>query len=201
MTKPANARWPELVIDVGRLIRRDNLADLKRRPADRPQAIEVAETVQASGLTVSTAGVPDGSDVVVSASLRPTMRGIEARVRATSSWEGECRRCLDPVVSPIEIDIMIPFLSDFDPDGEVSADDAEAYPIKDNRVDLGEALREELMLALPLSPLCEEECTGADPDRFPTSKEDEGAESGEDDGEPEIDPRWAGLSALTFDEE
>ena len=57
MTKPANARWPELVIDVGRLIRRDNLADLKRRPADRPQAIEVAETVQASGLTVSTAAV------------------------------------------------------------------------------------------------------------------------------------------------
>ena len=176
------------------------MAELKRRPPDRPSGLEVAETVQAKDLSVSTAGVPDGADVSVRASLRPTMRGIEAHLQATSSWAGECRRCLDSVVAPIEIDTTVAFLADFDPNGAVSGDDADAYAIEDDLVDLGEVLREELMLALPLSPLCEAECDGADPERFPTGAA-QVAQSASDDDEPEIDPRWAGLSALTFDEE
>ena len=59
------------------------------------------------------------------------------------------------------------------------------------------------MLALPLSPLCTNGCVGADPERFPTSPEDavSEAEDGDEDGDPPIDPRWAALSELTFDED
>ena len=52
------------------------------------------------------------------------------------------------------------------------------------------------MLSLPLSPLCEENCVGADPERFPTIVEDEAL-----DEDIAIDPRWSVLSELTFDED
>jgi len=193
------ARWPELLIDVGRLLRRDSLAELKRRPAERSEDFTVDETVIAVGLTTSTAEVPDEAEVHVNAELRPTMRGVQASIRATSRWEAECRRCLKIVGEPIEIDTTVSFLSELDLDRAMDGDDADAYPIAGERVDLGEVIREELMLSLPLSPLCSDGCEGADPERFPTANggliEPEGDE---DDG---IDPRWAGLSALTFDEE
>ena len=196
MTK---ALWPQLVVDVGRLLRRDNIAELKRRPPDRAEESAVDKTVSAVGLGVSTARIPDDTDVHVTVELRPTMRGVEASLRASSRWEGECRRCLDIVTESIEIDTTASFLADLDEDGPVDSSDIDAYPINDERIDLGEVLREELMLALPLSPLCEQSCEGADPDRFPTNQE---LSDDETDGDGEqVDPRWAGLSALTFDEE
>lgn len=196
MTKPL---WPELVVDVARLLRRDNIAELKRRPTDRPEGITVDETVIAEGLEVSTAGIPDKSEVHIHAELRPTMSGVDAAIQVKSSWEGECRRCLDVVSQDIAIDKTVSFLPEADIDGPISADAADAYAITHDRVDLGDVLREELMLSLPLSPLCSEDCIGADPDRFISGDDVDGSET--DDDDDGIDPRWAGLSALTFDED
>ena len=193
------ASWPELLIDVGRLLRRDNIADLKRRSLDGADVITVDQTVVPDGLAITTARIPDGSEIHVQAELRSTMRGVEASLQASSRWEGECRRCLDLIGEPIEIDTTVSFLPEVFPGDSSSDADADAYPIVGERADLGEALREELLLALPLSPLCAESCEGADPERFPTTGED--ASEGDDEGEDAIDPRWAALSALTFDEE
>ncbi len=198
MTKPL---WPELVVDVARLLRRDNIAELKRRPTDRPEGITVNETVIAAGLEVSTAEIPEQSEVQIHAELRPTMRGIDAAMQISSRWEGECRRCLDVVSEEISLNSTVSFLPDIDSHGQVSADEADAYPIVADRIDLGVVLREELMLSLPLSPLCGDECTGADPERFPTLAGKTDSEGGDDDDDDGIDPRWAGLSALTFDED
>ena len=196
MTAPS---WPELVIDVGHLLRRDNIADLKRRSIDGSDVVALDVVVAAEGLNVSTAGIPDGSEVAVQAELRSTMRGVEASIKATSRWEGECRRCLETVSAPVEIDTAASFLPDIEGAEELSETDAEAYPISNERVDLGEVLREELFLALPLSPLCADDCRGADPERFPTGGW--AGSEGDDDEEREIDPRWAALSALSIDEE
>lgn len=198
MTKPL---WPELVVDVARLLRRDNIAELKRRPTDRPEGLTVDETVIAEGLEVSTAGIPDKSEVHIHAELRPTMSGVDAAIQVKSSWEGECRRCLDVVSQDIAIDKTVSFLPEADIDGPISADAADAYAIAHDRVDLGEVLREELMLSLPLSPLCSDDCIGADPERFISGDDVDDSETGDDDDDDGIDPRWAGLSALTFDED
>ncbi len=196
MTK---AQWPELLIDVGRLLRRDNIADLKRRSLDGSDVISVDETIAPEGLNITTAGIPDGKEIRVLAELRSTMRGVEASLQFSSKWEGECRRCLDVIGEPIEIDTTVSFLPEVSDGQAGGGDDADAYPIVNEQADLGEVLREELLLALPLSPLCAESCEGADPERFPTAGEP-ASEVG-DDEEREIDPRWAALSALTFDEE
>ena len=65
-------------------------------------------------------------------------------------------------------------------------------------IDIGEVVREELMLALPLTPLCRDDCKGVEPERFIT--EDDEPED-EEPAAPAIDPRWAALSDLKFDED
>lgn len=189
--------WPELRVDVARLRQRDNLADLKKRPQGDSKRTLAAE-VKAHGLEITTARIPDGASVVVDGVVDTAMAGIEVRATVTSSWEGECRRCLELVTETLEIDLAVSFLPNLTDD-----DDAEAYPIDGDAIDVGEVVREELMLALPLSPLCTDGCVGADPDRFPTAPEAGGstdADAGESNAPP-IDPRWAALSELSFDED
>lgn len=189
--------WRDLRIDVARLRQRDNLADLKKRPqGDSKRPINAV--VEAQGLEVTTARIPEGSPVEVDAVIDTAMAGIEVRGRVISSWEGECRRCLKLVTEPLEIELAVSFLPDLSDD-----DDAEAYPIDGDVIDVGEVIRDELMLALPLSPLCTDGCVGADPERFPTTPEqvDLDADADDENTEPAIDPRWAALSELSFDED
>ena len=149
--------WSELRVDVGRLRQRDNLADLKKRTqADASRSISAEVT--ADGLEITTARIPDGSPVRVEGVIDTAMAGIEVRATVTSAWEGECRRCLELVTEPLELDLAISFLPNVSDD-----DDAEAYPIEGEIIDVGEVVRDELMLALPLSPLCADGCVGADP--------------------------------------
>ena len=73
------------------------------------------------------------------------------------------------------------------------------YRLHSYREDLEPVVRDTVLLALPLSSLCAEDCIGPDPDRFPassTSPEDflEGAAS-------PTDPRGSALDALRLPEE
>lgn len=184
--------WSLLRINVSRLGQRDNLAELKRRPHG-DSTTPIRASVVASGLSITTSGIPEGSIVEIDGAVEPTLTGIDVRLHVSSSWEGECRRCLDMVTEPIELDLVVPFV----PAHEAS-DNADAYPIDDDWIDVGEVVREELMLALPLSPLCKDDCSGVDSDRFPNVLPDEEVVDVDASG---IDPRWAALSELTFDEE
>lgn len=190
--------WSSLRINVARLRQQNNLTELKRR-TERDASIPIDASVVADDLAITTARIPDGSIVEVSGVADTTLSGIEVRAHVSSSWEGECRRCLDLVTAPIELDLVVPFIP-----GADGSDDSDAYPLDEDVIDVGEVVREELMLALPLSPLCSDDCVGADPDRFLSASDDEDS-SGEDDedeaGDVTIDPRWAALSELSFDEE
>jgi len=57
-----------------------------------------------------------------------------------------------------------------------------------------------VLLALPLAPLCTEDCRGPAPELFPTRVEGEGEEPEEEEGPgPISDPRWAALAELDFE--
>ena len=71
--------------------------------------------------------------------------------------------------------------------------EGETWPIDDERIDLAPMVREAALLALPLAPLCTDDCAGPEPDRFPTGAPDD------EEGEPPRDERWAALDALEFD--
>ncbi len=189
--------WPELRVNVGRLRRRDNLTELRKRSNTESDTLIVDVSVPAKDLEITTARIPDGDPIEVHAEVTASLSGIDVALGVQSSWVGECRRCLEPVSEPIAVDTQVAFLTEADMGKD--SDEVEAYLLDGDWIDLGEVVREELMLALPLSPLCEENCEGADPERFPTQGEDEQDEG--DEGDAPIDPRWAALSALTFDED
>ena len=185
--------WPELLIPLGGLARRDSLAELKRRSTES-SSIAFDETVMATDLSITTSRIPEGAEVHVRGTVEPGLSGVELRASVSSAWEGECRRCLELVTEGLEIDLMATFLPESSADG-----DADAYAFDGETIDVGEVVREELMLALPLTPLCRDDCEGADPERFSAS-----ATSTTDTPEPDegtIDPRWAALSQLSFDED
>ncbi|NNC41700.1 MAG: DUF177 domain-containing protein [Acidimicrobiales bacterium] len=187
--------WPELRVNIARLRLHDNLAELKRHVTDA-SGLDIATTVLAAGIETTTAKVENDTPVEVDATLRPGIRDIELRASIRSQWQAECRRCLEPVTGPIDVGVTAIFVDSLD---GVDDDAADVYEIDGDYVDIGQVVREELMLALPLSPICESDCAGADPERFPPTAS--AADTEADDEEEKRDPRWDALSALRFDEE
>ena len=81
----------------------------------------------------------------------------------------ECSRCLAPFVLPIETDVDASFAppSSVAPDDEhqheLSQDELEVEPLVQGGADLRGVIAEQIHLALPLKPLCSEDCRGICP--------------------------------------
>jgi uncharacterized protein len=91
-------------------------------------------------------------------------RSIFARVRAGTEVILDCSRCLEDAVARIEVD----FDSEYFPSIDVVTgsalkvpDDDMAFMIDHNHeLDLAEPIRQELVVATPMHPLCSAECAG-----------------------------------------
>jgi uncharacterized protein len=106
----------------------------------------------------------------------------------------ECRRCLAPVHLTLRSDVAMvwtePGELGVDPD-----DDGEGVRVLEagaGEVDLGEAIREEMILAAPTFVLCREDCKGLCP-RCGADLNEGPCGCVDDDR----DPRWDALRALT----
>ena len=106
-------------------------------------------------------------------------------------WEGPCRRCLETTkgVSGLHLSEIY----------EKNATEGETFEIPSTQtLDLKPMLHEQVLLSLPLTPLCSSDCKGPMPDEYPASaidKSDNDASS-----KDKIDPRWEVLGTMTFDE-
>jgi uncharacterized protein len=109
--------------------------------------------------------------------------------------ELECSRCLQPV----ERTLKFPFRASFvapehyseAKEVELRADDLEIAVLGDNRVNVAELVREQILLNLPVKVYCADDCKGLCPQC--------GANRNLIDckcGEKDIDPRWAALKNL-----
>jgi uncharacterized protein len=100
---------------------------------------------------------------------------------------GECRRCLTPVETPLQVEIGALFTQD--PDAQ---DDPDSYPVAPDAtdVDVTPAVREELVLAAPRYVVCRDDCKGI----CPQCGKDLNA--GPCDCAPVTDARWQPLKAL-----
>jgi len=88
---------------------------------------------------------------------------------AETEVELECSRCLKSFGFPIAIKVKeefskLPFIHKKGKELELREEDF-VYPIeKDNTIDLSEIIRQDLLLALPIQPLCKEKCKGIKPE-------------------------------------
>jgi uncharacterized protein len=95
------------------------------------------------------------------------MEGVLVTGTARASAEGECVRCLEPVEQAVDADFQEMFsYPGTDDRGRASADpvdDAEAEditPLEDGLFDLEPVLRDAVVLALPMQPVCRDDCPG-----------------------------------------
>jgi uncharacterized protein len=90
---------------------------------------------------------------------------LAGRVKAT--LELECSRCLEPFSVPVDAPFDLLFLplgeNDAEGEREVAADDLGVSYYKENVIDLGDLIREQFYLALPMKPLCRQDCVGLCP--------------------------------------
>ena len=81
--------------------------------------------------------------------------------------ELECGRCLDsfqvPVDSTFELRYVPAAANAGEGEREVDEDDLTTAFYKDEKLDLGELMHEQFVLALPMKPLCSERCKGLCP--------------------------------------
>lgn len=163
--------------------------DALRRRSDVVREVDLE--VKLDDLAVGGVDVTDGR---VALSLAVEVRGSEVAVtgRLGADWTGECRRCLDSVSGHLDLEVGEVYVPDR-PDSEGNLPDTgDVYLLTGESLDLEPVVRDAVLLALPLSPLCSDECEGPDAARFPTGV----PADGEPDGAKPMDPRWAVLDAL-----
>lgn len=129
--------------------------------------------------------------------LRASKSGADITVHGTltAPLVTSCARCLEPVDLDLTTDISalyVPTAKVKAPetgDYEFSAEEADTMPYDGEKVVLDDLVRDEIVLAIPMIPLCSESCTGMT--RAPTPDE---AKAASPTGG--IDPRLAPLLQL-----
>lgn len=153
------------------------VAELLRRPGSQR---EISLRAHFDDLSNSDAVVHGPVDLHLH--LESVISGLEVSGSLHAGWRGSCRRCLEPIEQTVQQDLREIYAS--------APTDEETYPIHDGEVDLTPMVRDCLVLALPIAPLCSDECLGPAPDDYPMNQPEP---TGDD--RPK-DPRWAALDAL-----
>jgi uncharacterized protein len=150
-------------------------------------------------------GVPAGADVPLEVRFEAVSEGVLATGTAIAPLAGECARCLAPLTSSVTVGFQELYLyaegrhdkhekhDKHDKYDEQEEQDAgEIYHLDGDLLDLEPAFRDAVVLALPMSPLCREDCPGLCAecgaplaDAGPDHRHDEAT-----------DPRWAALKQL-----
>lgn len=135
-------------------------------------------------------GVPEGSDIQLHVKLESVVEGVLASGTADAILAGQCSRCLDELGDQQSFTFQELF---FHPGHEVDEDES---LIVDETVDLEEPLRGAVVLDLPFTPLCDEDCLGLCPTCGFQLNDDPAHSHGE-----QVDPRWEKLAGLLEDNE
>jgi uncharacterized protein len=149
-------------------------------------------------------GVPVGADVALEVRFEAVSEGVLATGTVTAPLAGECARCLAPLTSTVTAGFQELYLyadgrhdkhdkhDRHDKYDEHEEQDDEERHLHGDLLDLEPAFRDAVVLALPMSPLCREDCPGLCAecgaplaDAGPGHRHDEAA-----------DPRWAALKQL-----
>ena len=84
--------------------------------------------------------------------------------RVRTELELTCSRCVEPYRFPIDAEFDQRYLPSSqartEVESEVEDDDLETSYYADDQIDLSELMREQFYLALPMKPLCREDCKG-----------------------------------------
>ncbi|HEY0935915.1 MAG TPA: DUF177 domain-containing protein [Trebonia sp.] len=169
-----------------------DMRTLGRQPG---QFLDVRRTAVApGGLGSGLVLVPAGAEVALDLRFEAVSEGVLVTGSAVAPLAGECARCLDPLTSGIEVGFQDLYRYLLDP-GEDENDGEERF-LDGDFLDLEPAFRDAVVLALPLSPLCRDDCPGLCAE-CGAKLADAGPGHGHGD---KVDPRWGLLAKLDLND-
>jgi uncharacterized protein len=112
-------------------------------------------------LGVELARVPAGAELELEIQLEGVAEGVLVTATVSGPLAGECARCLEPFSSALKVRFQELFtVGDQAAPGD-GGQDVDSYRLDPSGLlDLEPALRDAIVLDLPLSPLCEDGCQG-----------------------------------------
>jgi uncharacterized protein len=181
---PLNTLDPRapLVFDVRELGRRPGALRRVSRTVPAPAEMGLGGVV----------GVPEGTALELDVRLESVMDGVLVSGTVQAPLVGECVRCLDPVQGEITVDLQELYVY---PDRVLDEDTGTegidgALVVEGDLIDLEQAVRDSVVLALPHAPLCRRDCPGLCPQCGIRLADHPGH------AHDRTDPRWAALSGL-----
>ncbi|KIF03547.1 hypothetical protein PL81_23610 [Streptomyces sp. RSD-27] len=171
--------------------------ELGRRPGAMQRLSREIEAPADFGL-VDVIGVPEGAPVKIELRLESVMEGVLVTGTVRAKAVGECVRCLEAVERELKADFQEMFsYPDADDRGRPKAepaddaeDDEDMLFLEDGLFDLEPVLRDAVVLALPMQPVCREDCLGLCPDCGVSLNDDP------EHHHDAVDIRWAALQEL-----
>jgi uncharacterized protein len=121
---------------------------------------------------------------------------------ATTQVELQCGRCLERFVLPLEVECSLIFSRSCAGEDcptaeerELAAEEIGLIPFAGEELDLRDAIQEQLLMALPVRPLCREDCRGL----CPVCGVDLNRETC-DCAQKLVNPQWGALAGLKIEE-
>jgi len=141
----------------------------------------------------ATAAGPDG-ELDVRASKSGTDVVVSGRLRA--ELEAPCARCLQPAAVHVDQPLSVLVVPEkkaktaAEREQDLSPEEADMVPYDGDTVILDDVVRDELVLEMPMIPLCREDCPGMSPSSASVGHDDD------DKAAKPLDPRLAPLLRL-----
>jgi uncharacterized protein len=145
-------------------------------------------------------GVPTGAAMELDLRLESVLEGVLVTGTAQAAAEGECVRCLEPLQLTLDADFQEMFeYPEVDDRGRAIArpaagaeaeEDEDRLTVEDGLFDLEPVLRDAVVLALPMQPVCREDCPGLCSECGVRLADDP------DHHHDAVDIRWAALQQL-----
>ena len=121
--------------------------------------------------------------------LQSVSEGVLVTGTVSADVVGECSRCLEPFDSEVQLALTELFAYP-DSTTEQTTEEDEVYRVEEEHIDLEPVITDAVGLALPLQPLCSDDCQGLCSECGVRL-----AIAGSDHSHEILDPRWAGLAA------
>ena len=175
-----------------------NTHDLPRRAGEMKEYELDIEAPERVGVPLI--GVAQGDIIEVDARLESVTEGVLLSAEIYAVARGECIRCLDPV--EMEVERTIQELYRYEPthdkskrkhrdDDDIDLEAEDELQMDGDVLNLEIPIIDAIILALPINPLCADECLGLCPDcgeKWETLPDDHTHDV--------VDPRWSGLKSL-----
>jgi len=165
-----------------------NVSQQLKAPVGTERTYKIDDDIDILGLGVN-------SRVAGTAKLIRTNRGILVEASISTQIPEECSRCL----KVFDLSLSVEFEEEFFPVIDIMSgiqnektEENSGFFIDDHHIlDLSEPIRQNVLLAIPINPLCKPDCSGLCP-RCGKNLNSGQCKCGEED----IDPRWAKLLNL-----